>query len=305
MGTFITYLPYPLKYATYMIAEAEYYRPTDVESACHLLAEHDEAIVVAGGQSLSLLTKEGIISPEKLVDINHIDGLDGIDENDGIVRIGATTNHRTIETSSLVEEMIPALATSAGQIADVQIRNAGTIGGVAAYADPTADYPPVFLVLDATIHAETVEAENTYSADEFFTGYYQSALDEQELVTEVRLPVPSENEGTAFEKLAFRENDRAIVNAAAWIAVEDGTCTDTRIAVGGTTNMPLLAEDAAGHLEGSTLDDTDIEAAATAAKEEIRIASDPSIDEAYRKDMVESLVEKALTTAIKRARGEQ
>lgn len=305
MRTFITYLPFLLNHAAYMIAEAEYYKPTDVESACQLLADHDEAIVVAGGQSLSLLTKEGIISPEKLVDINHVDGLDGIDENNDVLQIGATTTHRTIETSSLVEEAIPALATSAGQIADVQIRNAGTIGGVAAYADPTADYPPVFLVLNATIHAETVDAENEYSADEFFTGYYQSALDEQELVTEVRIPIPSENEGTAFEKLAFRENDRAIVNTAAWVAVEDGTCTNARVAVGGTTNMPLLATDAATHLEGTALDDSDIEAAAIAAKEEIRIASDPSIDEAYRKDMVENKVKKALKTADERARGEQ
>lgn len=284
-----------------MIAEAEYHTPTDIESACRLLADNEEAVVVAGGQSLSLLTKEGILSPDVLVDINRIESLEGIETDDGTLRIGATTTHRDIETSDLVAEAIPALAESASQIADVQIRNAGTIGGVAAYADPTADYPPVFLALDATILAETADGESEYAAEEFFVGYYRSALDEQALVTEVRLPVPDEGEGAAYERLAFRENDRAIVNAAAWIALEDGTCTDARIAVGATTNRPLLVEDAATELIGSELDGSTFEAAASAARTEVPIASDPSIDEAYREDMVENLVENALETAAERA----
>ncbi len=287
-----------------MIAEAEYHTPTDIESACRLLAENDEAIVVAGGQSLSLLTKEGILSPEVLVDINGIEALEGIEETDGVLQIGATTTHRDIETSDLVAEKLPALAESASRIADIQIRNAGTIGGVAAYADPTADYPPVLLALDATIVAETEADEREYSADEFFTGYYRSALDEQSLVTEIRLPLPDETEAAAYERLAFRENDRAIVNAAAWIAVGDEACTDVRIAVGATTNRPLLAENAATELIGAEPDRSTIETAAKVAKEEIPIASDPTIDEGYRQDMVENLVDSALDTAAERVRGD-
>jgi carbon-monoxide dehydrogenase medium subunit len=290
-----------------MLSEAEYHRPTDVESACRILADEEEAIVVAGGQSLSLLTKEGVIDPAVLVDINHVDGLRGIEEREDHLRIGATTTHRTVETDDRVAERVPALAEAAGRIADVQIRNAGTVGGVAAYADPTADYPPVFLVQGATIVAETVDGRETYPASEFFVGYYRSALDEQELVTEVRLPLPDETEGTAFEKLAFRENDRAIVNAAARVAVDGGVCTDASVAVGATTTTPVLSPDAAGDLVDADLSederDTHVERAAAAAREEVRVAPDPSISEAYRAEMVENLVGNALETAIERAGG--
>jgi CO/xanthine dehydrogenase FAD-binding subunit len=286
-----------------MLSEADYHRPTEVESACRLLDEHQDAIVVAGGQSLSLLTKEGVLTPETLVDINHIDSLEGIEVDDDELRIGATTSHRAVETSDSVATRFPLLAEAASRIADVQIRNAGTVGGVAAYADPTADYPPVFLVLGATIEAATTAGTTAYSVDDFFTGYYQSALDEQELVTEIRLPLLGEHEGAAFEKLAFRENDRAIVNAAARVAVEDGTCTDARIAVGGTTSTPLLAEEAAARLVDTDLSEPEREAAASAAREEIPVVSDPSITEEYRSHMVENLVGNAVETAAARAGG--
>jgi len=286
-----------------MLSEAAYHRPTEVESACRLLDEHQDAIVVAGGQSLSLLTKEGVLTPETLVDINHIDTLDGIEIGDDGIRIGATTTHRDIETSDRLAERLPALVESASRIADIQIRNAGTIGGVAAYADPTADYPPVFLVLEATIEAATTEGTTLYDVDDFFVGYYRSALDEQELVTEIRLPVLGENEGVAYEKLSFRENDRAIVNAAARVAVADGVCTDARIAVGATTSTPLLAEDAAARLVDGELTEANREAAAAAAREEIPVISDPSITEEYRSHMVENLVGNAIDDAVADAEG--
>lgn len=286
-----------------MIAEAEYHTPTDVESACRLLADNDEAVVVAGGQSLSLLTKEGILSPDVLVDIKGIEQLEGIEADDGGLRIGATTTHRDIETSETVAGALPALSESASRIADVQIRNAGTIGGVAAYADPTADYPPVFLVSEATIAAETVDGRTEYDAEDFFVGYYRSALDEQALVTEIRLPVLDADEAIAYERLAFRENDRAIVNAAAYLAAEDGTCTDARIAVGATTNRPLLLEEPVAELVDSDLAASTLESAAEAARAETPVASDPSIDEAYREEMVENLVGNALETAAERLGG--
>lgn len=286
-----------------MLSEAEYHRPTDVESACRILADEEEAIVVAGGQSLSLLTKEGVIDPEILVDINHVDALRGVEQRGDHLWIGATTTHRKIETDDLVADTAPSLAEAAGRIADVQIRNAGTIGGVAAYADPTADYPPVFLVLSATIVAETVDGTEEYPASDFFVGYYRSALDEQELVTEVRLPIPGENEGTAFRKLAFRENDRAIVNAAARVAFDGDVCTDAAVAVGATTNKPMLSADAADALIDTEATPDDVERAGTAAREEIRVAPDPSISEEYRAEMTENLVANALEEAIDRAGG--
>ena len=287
-----------------MLSEAEYYRPTTIESTCELLAEMPEAIVVAGGQSLSLLTKEGIITPETLVDINEVDEMSGIDQHDGELRIGATTTHRDIEQSGLVSEKIPVLQEAASHIADLQIRNAGTIGGVAAYADPTAEYPLVFLILDAEIDSQTVDGTETYQAREFFEGYYQSALDMDELVTEIRIPTLGNNQGAGYEKLAYRENDRAIVNVVSSVTIEQGTCTDANVAVGSVTDVPFLAEDAANKLVGTELSDDDIEMAATTAREEVSVDPDPSISIEYRKDMVNNLVENTLTEAYKNAQGE-
>lgn len=286
-----------------MLSEAEYHTPTTVESACKLLNEVPEAVVVAGGQSLGLLTKEGIVTPEVLVDINEIDDLNGIERQDGELRIGATTTHRTIEQSDVVAEEIPVLQEAASHIADLQIRNAGTIGGVAAYADPTAEYPLVLLTLDCEIDSQTVDGTETYQAREFFEGYYRSALEPDELVTEVRVPVLSESDGMGYEKLAYRENDRAVVNVVSHIDVENGTCTDANIAVGSVTDVPFLAEDAAETLVGAELNDDAIEAAAEAAKEEVPVDPDPSISVEYREDMVQNLVENTLKDARENAGG--
>lgn len=284
-----------------MLKEAEFHRPTTIESACELLDEIPEAIVVAGGQSLGLLTKEGIITPDVLVDISEINDLEGIHLDGDQLRFGATTTHRTIEKSDVVGEEIPVLQKAATHIADMQIRNAGTIGGVAAYADPTAEYPLVFLALDAEIDSRTVDGTETYQARKFFEGYYRSALDEDELVTEIRLPILGENEGAGYEKLAYRENDRAVVNAVSYVETEDGTCTGASIAVGSVTNVPFLAEETGETLVGTELTDTDIAAASKAAKEEVPVDPDPSVSEEYREEMVQNLVESTLQEATEEA----
>jgi carbon-monoxide dehydrogenase medium subunit len=286
-----------------MLSEAEYHRPTEVESACRLRDEHRDAVVVAGGQSLSLLTREGVLTPETLVDINHIDSLDGVAVGDDGIRIGATTTHRDIETSDLLADRLPTVVEAASGIADVQVRNAGTMGGVAAHADPAADYLPVLLALDATIKTATTEGTALYDADEFFTGRHRNVLDERELVTEIHLPTLDEDEDVTYEKLAFRENDWAVVNAAAYVAVENGVCADARIAVGATTDAPLLAEDAAASLVDGDLTQRDREAAAAIAREEVPLAPDPSVTEEYRSRMVERLVGNAIEAAAADARG--
>lgn len=287
-----------------MLSETEYHRPTDIESACEMLSERPEAAVVAGGQSLGLLTKEGIITPTVLVDINEIEDLQDIERDSGELRLGATVTHRTIEKSDLVAEEIPVLQEAASHIADVQIRNAGTIGGVAAYADPTAEYPLVFLALDGTIVAQTVDGREEHKAREFFEGYYMSVLEGHELVTEVRLPVIDEYAGAGYEKLAYRENDRAVVNVVSYVETEDGNCTNASIAVGSVTDTPYLAKNAAQDLTDTDLNDDAIADVANLAKDEVPIDPDPSISIEYREDMVYNLVEDTLKQARTNALGD-
>lgn len=285
-----------------MLEEVEYHRAETVSSAFDLLSDHPDAMVVAGGQSLGLLVKEGIVSPEVVVDISRIDELQGLERDGDTLHVGALTTHRTIETSPLVADTVPVLAEAAEQIADVQIRNAGTIGGVCAYADPTADYPPVLMTVGATIHAETATDQVDYeAADGYFSGYYESELGEDELVTRVSLPVLGEGTGAGFEKLAYRKNDRAVVNVAAVLEVDGARCTDARIAVGSVGDRPYPATEAAATLVDTELTDDDLAAASEGAREEVPVSPDPLISDEYRAAMVENLTRDALETARTRA----
>lgn len=285
------------------MATIDYHRPTDVESACQLINDLEDATVVAGGQSLGLMIKEGVLDPGTLIDINDINDLIGISKAGDELRIGAVTSHRTIETSDIVAENVPVLAEAAGRIADVQIRNAGTIGGATAYADPTADYPPVFIALEAKIVTRSVEGEESYSPDEFFSGYYESALTGGELVTEIRVPVLRDDEHAAFEKLAFRENDRAIVNAAVCLGFRGETCNIARGGVGGVAERPYTIESFEDTLIGTSVSEEAIDRAAANAKEAIPVIPDPSISTDYREAMVGHIVAEALTRARDSHRG--
>ncbi|MEF8812443.1 MAG: FAD binding domain-containing protein [Halovenus sp.] len=280
-----------------MVASTEYHRPTSVESACQLLSELEDPTIVAGMQSLGLLVKEGIVSPDVLVDINQVEGLAGIERDGDRLHVGATTSHRAVETSETVAETVPVLGTAAGEIADLQIRNAGTIGGATVYADPTGDYPPVLLAVDATLVSRSVDGEHERDAVDFFTGFYECALEPTELLTSVRLPVMDDSEGAGYEKLAYRENDRSVVNVCSYVRVTDGVCEAARIAVGSVSGKPLYAADAAETLVGTTLDGSDIEAAAETAAEEIPVDPDPTISDDYREAMVGSLTENTLRDA--------
>lgn len=287
-----------------MSVHTAYHRPTDLESVCQLLEEVADPTIIAGGQTLGLMINEGIASPETLVDINDVEALDGIERNDDTLTVGAITTHHTIATSELVEQTVPVLGSAASSIADRQIRNAGTIGGVMAYADPTADYPPVLLALDATICSRTADDTIERDAVDFFVGYYESALGPTEIVTEIQLPVigsdttnSNTNTGAGFEKLAYRDNDRALVNVCASLTATDGTCETATIAVGGVSDRPRLAESAGDSLAGTSVTDDDIETAAEIAAEELPVDDDPMISTSYRESMIETMTRSALETA--------
>lgn len=263
----------------------------------------EDATIVAGGQSLGLMIKEGVLDPDTLVDINGLDDLTGISKEGDELRIGAVTAHRTIETSALVNEHVPALAEAAGRIADVQIRNAGTIGGATGYADPTADYPPVFIALDASIITQSVDGKKSYRPDDFFTGYYESALSPNELITEIRVPVLHDDERAAFEKLAFRENDRAIVNAAAYVGFDGEKCRSARAGVGAVAERPYPLESVEDTIVDTTVSDDIIDQAAAEAKEAVPVIPDPTVSSEYRTAMVGHLVAEALKRARDSYRG--
>tara|TARA_A100001037_G_C15153837_1_gene641838 strand:- start:653 stop:1453 length:801 start_codon:yes stop_codon:yes gene_type:complete len=261
------------------------------------LSENPEAVLLSGCQSLGLLSKEGIISLDTVIDLNGVPELSDISYKNGFLHIGALATHRDIETSKTVQKHLPLLSTAATQIADVQIRNAGTIGGACAYADPTADYPPVLMATNATIHSQSSTDSFEYTArDGFFIDYYQSAIGPEEIITSIKIPLP-ENAGYGFEKLAYRKNDRAIVNVAAILESKDGVCTRSDISVAGVWDTPLLANKTMEFLIGTELTEETISQASDMAREEILVCEDPLISIEYRSAMVGALTKKALTIA--------
>jgi carbon-monoxide dehydrogenase medium subunit len=196
-------------------APFDYQRAGSVDEALALLAEHgDEAKLLAGGHSLLPLMKLRLALPQVLIDIGRIDELSFVEGDGDAVRIGALTRHHDLATSALAGEQVPLLAHVAGQIGDPQVRHRGTIGGSLAHGDPASDLPAALLALRATLVARGPGGEREIAADDFFTGFLETALAPDEILTEVRVPaVPGV--GWAFEKFNRRAQDWAIVGVTA------------------------------------------------------------------------------------------
>ena len=197
-------------------ATFDYRRAESVDEAVGLLAEHGEdAKLLAGGHSLLPLMRLRLAMPGVLVDIGRIDDLSYVQENGSDVRIGALTRHHDLAGSALLQERVPLLAEVAGQIGDPQVRHRGTIGGSVAHGDPASDHPAALLALRASLVVRGPQGERTIAADDFFTGFLETALAPDEVLVEIRVPVASEPAGWAFKKFNRRAQDWAIVAVAA------------------------------------------------------------------------------------------
>ena len=262
------------------------------------------AKLLAGGQSLIPLMKLRFASPEHLVDINFISGTSFVKEDAGTLRFGAMTRHVEIENSALARK-IPLLHDCAAGIADVQIRNRGTIGGSIAEADPSGDWGNALMTLDTTIHCLGPNGARKVGLKDFIKDAYTTALAPDELVSEIEVKIPAKGSGGAY--LAFKRT--APVYPSAAVAVQltmDGDiCKDAAISLGCVGLTPIHANEAENELRGKKLSDKIISAAAEAA----RAAADPqpdmrgSVD--YKRQLVSALVKKAVSIAARRAHGEQ
>ena len=208
-----------------------YHRPGSIEDALALFEEADDGLYLAGGQTLIPVLKQRLAMPSDVIDLGAIDGLSGITEDDGIIRIGAMTTHADIAGSALLGEKIPALASLAGHIGDPHVRNLGTIGGSISNADPAADYPAAIVGTAAKVHTNTREI----AADDFFTGFFETALEEGELVTHVTMPAP---ERAAYAKAPNPASRYAMVGVFA-----ARTWDGPRIAVTGAAAHVFRIED--------------------------------------------------------------
>ncbi|HMD08247.1 MAG TPA: xanthine dehydrogenase family protein subunit M [Candidatus Acidoferrum sp.] len=282
-----------------------YHRAATLEEASKLLLQlGEEARLLAGGQSLIPLMKMRLARPTALVDINGIPGLSAIQRQNGELRFGALARHAEIENSEIAAS-IPILHDCAAGIADVQVRNQGTIGGSLAEADPSGDWSAVLLTLETSVRCAGSQSERTVPLEEFIKDAYTTVLKHSELVREVIVKVPPKGSGGAY--VAFKRSAPvyATVSAAVQL-VRDARniCKDARIVLGCVGLTALRAKESEAALRGKSLDEKNIQAAADAAHQTAQPQSDMRGSAEYKRVLAAALVRRAIGIALRRARGE-
>jgi len=210
-------------------ARFEYHRPESLEEALSLLNEHDDAKVLSGGMSLIPLMKLRFAAPGHLVDINRIEGLSGVSESGGWLRIGALSRHNELAGSDMLKARYPVMAAAAPQIADPIVRNLGTIGGSLAHADPAGDWGSVMLAMDAQVVATGSAGDRTIAIGDLFESTFTTTLAPNEILTQVQVPQPSGRSGGAYLKVERKVGDFATVGVAVHLELDDGHIANTGI----------------------------------------------------------------------------
>ena len=289
-------------------ATFDYHAPATLRDAVSLLNDNADAKVLAGGHSLIPMMKLRLSEPSVVIDLGRVDGLSYVNESGGALAIGAMTSYYDIINSDAVQQNAPVLAEAAGEVADPQVRNMGTIGGSLAHSDPAADLPAVMLALDAEVVASSRGAlgrvsTRTISADDFFVDLFTTALEPNEILTEIRIPAQSANSGAAYAKMANKASHFAIVGVAASVTVEDGSVTAARIGVTGSGSSASRASDSEARLVGSAGDVNAIRSAAGRAANGIELNEDIHASAEYREHLTKVFALRAITAAVERASG--
>ena len=279
----------------------EYFAPETLDEAISLLEDHGpEATVLAGGQSLIPLMKLQLALPAYVVDINRIAGLADISDDDCCLRIGSLTRESDLDRSEAVQTKYPILHDTTSVIADPLVRNMATVGGNLAHGDPANDHPATMLALGAEVVAVGSGGERVIPVSDFFEGPLATALEQGEILTEIRVPAQPGGSGGAYLKLERKVGDYATAGVAAVITVSDGVCQQAGIGLTNAGPIPVKAGSAESFLVGKKLDDETIREAARLASEEAQPSADLRGSEEYKRDMVRVIAGRALRMALDR-----
>ena len=283
-----------------LLREVEYARPASVDEAVALLARHEGARALAGGQTLVNVMKARAASPEVLVDLGRLDELRTIGFSaDGLLEIGAMVTTSQLIASSEVDVARPILAEVGATIADVQVRNRGTIGGNVCVNDPTNHFPPLLVALGATFTIRGAGGDRIVGGDEFFLGVYLTAVGEGELLTKITVPPRTPGTGDGFAGLAIGAHGTYIVSAAASVST-DGV----RVALGCVDAVPVRATPMEKRLSGGELTETTVRDAAEGLGATLDPPSDVHASADYRRHLAQVSAVRAVLQAAERARGE-
>ena len=276
-------------------AEFDYVRASSIEEAISLKGANDDSSLLAGGHSLIPAMKLRLSTPQKLIDISGLDQLKNISNNGSYISIGALCTHKQCAESDIIQSNCPALSDAASVIGDPHVRNKGTLGGALAHSDPQADYPGVVLALNATIIVEGSGGERTIEAVDYFTGLWETALGENEILTEVRTPTDRANANSCYLKFPQPASRYPYVGCGVSLSSSSGTCLDIRVGFSGVGEWAFRDSGIESALKGQPLNESTIASAADKAAEGKAVLSDHFVSEEYRRAMSKVFAKRALT----------
>jgi len=281
----------------------EYLQPNTIPEAITLLQQHGEdAKILSGGQSLIPMMKLRIARPAYLIDINRISGLSYIKEEGAFLKIGGLTREAELEASQLIRSKYPILIDTAHVIADPQVRNLATVAGNLAHGDPANDHPATMLALGAQVVATGSGGERVIPIEEFFLSLFSTALQPDEILTEIRIPLAPPHSGGAYFKLERKVGDFATAAVAAQVTLDaNGVVQKVGIGLTNVGPTPIKAKKAEDFLRGKKLDGASIRQAAQLAADEAQPSSDLRGPADYKKGLIKELAKRALSRAAQRA----
>ncbi len=285
----------------------DYFCPDTLEGVIELLTRYGEdARVLAGGQSLIPLMKLRLASPKYLIDLDKLQDLSGISEQRNEVSIGALTRHAEIEESELVQSKLPLLHDAVTVVADVQVRNLGTLAGSLAHADPAGDLAPALLALGARINTVSSSGKATLGMGELMVDAWSTSLGGDQVITEILVPIPPQGSGGAYLKFERRAGDFAVASIGVQLTLDQkGNCGDIVIAMGAVGVTALRAEKAEALLSNQPISDDLLKEAASAASAECDPFSDIRGSVEYKRHLIGVLLRRAVEVALRRAAGEK
>jgi carbon-monoxide dehydrogenase medium subunit len=289
-----------------MIADFEYFAPKTLKEALSLLSKYKEEVkIIAGGQSMLVVMKQGLLTPEYVVDVKGISALDYINYDDKqSLRIGALTLHRAIEKSPIIQKHFSVLSEMEGNLATIQTRNWGTIGGNLCHGDPAGDPASVFIALKAKLKLASLGGERIVDMEEFSKDYLEVALKPDEMLAEIQVPTPPPHTGIGYEKLMVMKGDMGVIGAAVSITLsgKDSVCKDARIALSNAASVPLRAKEAEKVLIGKTINEGLLTKAGEIASGEATPLSDVHGSAEYRRELAKVFVKRVGRIALERAK---
>lgn len=287
-----------------MISDFTYLEPGSMKEALQMLKEHeDECKVICGGQSLLVILRQGLLSPEYLISIKNVQDSNYLtyDAKEGL-KIGATCTHRTLEHSPMVKEKYPALVEMEEKLASIQVRNWGTVAGNLAHGDPAGDPAPVLIAMKGSVRLGSVSGERIIPLDEFYPDLFETVANHDELVLEVIVPPRPAKTATKYQKFNLLDSDMGLVGVAVSISLDGDKCKDARVVLGSAASTVIRAKEAEKVLIGAKLDDSVFEKAGATAAAECSPVSDIHASEEYRRHVIGILTKRMAKGACEQAK---